>query len=328
MAERIRYLCSDCDSRFLKYDECLKHVCKTSLKLLSVEDFQTESVVSEAYRNYRYVLYIRSQVMLLFPEAKSISDIKNIGEKSKQAKKMWKRMKEAESLFLKGRRQKIDFPTLGDLTFANVCQIQKYKNFSMSHFQLIYKNSKKTYPAHYHMLWSKAEFQFWPFFFSFNDICSHIFCTNLIKFENHSFQVFAISGWQSIDFPELVKFICSSVVSPLFKSLSDFIVSCVLSKKVILNETWTDLTFESQNIDRQLKSLCGGDWYVCLLQLPNFLNYFLNLHSLPASSSVRDFISFDSLTKSAVGNISRGWIPFLCIFCDCNYILEKYGHLL
>jgi hypothetical protein len=326
MAERIRYLCNECDARFNTYKECLSHVCKLTLD--TVPDVEHESVVSEAYKNYRYVLYCRNQLMLLFPEAISISEVNNIREKSSKAKKMCRLLKKAESSFLLGSRRKVDFPSLGDLTFSNVCQIQKYRNFAISHFRLVYKHVLKTFPEHYHTLWSKAEFQFWPFFYSPDAIFTEIFCKNLIKFENHSFQVFKKIGWQTIDFEELAKFICKSVVSPLFQYLSEFVVSCVVSKKLILNENWKDLNFEIRYMETQLRSVCGGEWFTFFVQLPNTINYFLSLYSLPSSSSVRDFICLDSITKTAIGHISRGYIPLLCISSDYNYICEKYGNIL
>ena len=327
---QILYLCSECEIRFSDYVACLTHVCPTTVKVPTLEEFNTDRVVSEAYLNYKYVTFLYSYVLSFFPAAETISDI---CKKDKKAKALFSLIKKAEVAYRKGTRQEIVFPFktkvehLGILSYKSIVDLQKRSAFTASHLRLVYKSSP-VYPDHYSLLWSKASFEFWPFFFASDYIFSEIFSSVFVRVENGQLALLTASGWKQTEEVFFFDYVCSFVIKPLFEDLTKLVFSCFIEKRFVLNSSWTDLSLEVCRLSSQLSSLFRGTWFSFYVLLPQTFSIFSKIFNIPVTHCVDDWINFDSIIKETIGPLSRGWIPFLCIFCDSNYVLEKYNQFL
>lgn len=318
MSERsIIYLCSKCEKRFDVYQHCVEHICgdNIAVQFPSVETFSKNnfSVVNEAYRNYRYLKFIRGKILSLFPEA----DIKH--SSNKEEKTLLKILKSAETLYLKGSRQTInfcEFPDLGPLTFKNVSAMLRRKNFSASHLNILY-NIPPTYPQHFTMLRAKGDIHFWPFFFSKENIISEIFSNKIVKFQGEKCYVFISKlTWENIEIEDFMKCVCEKIFIPLLECLCAFVCDCVKSKKLTLDMNWVDIKQEARSIKLQLLDICGGEWFKFFEEIPN-VSFGIE--------RVNNFIIFDTVLKKEIESFSRAWIPFLTFFCDETTLFEKYG---
>lgn len=321
---KILFLCSKCEARFELYKQCVDHVCGVTLiNIPSLEEFSKMfSVVNEAYRNYRYILFVREKLLSLFPNATCLEDIKKLSlNKGSRESTAWKILRKAEINFSKGSRpQIIKFPELGPLTLKNVLYLRKRKEFTSSHLTLLY-NTPPTFPEHFTMLWAKADFRFWPFFFTKDFIYSNMFSKQIVMIDLESCFVFTSKQiWEKFSLEEFLNIICLKIIGPLLEDMCFFVCDCFRNKKFCINNDWKDIDAETRAIKLQLQDICGGDWFDFFSNLPHAFDHL--------NRRVNDYMCLDSLLKREIENFSRSWLPFLNIFCSGDIILEKYGYLL